>query len=197
MKKVPLFFGREIIGVVEYNKILDRWNGDYFDSKYNAGVDGFHMGIGKLVDGNYYICFGMDNINTRSYAIEVSEYDAEQIVLKHNPNVFKEIFHKEPTKLQVPLYDTNGDYIDDVDFTSNLRILGSYEEIHHLEATYYGVGITKDGTYYVCKSKDNPAYLDHANVISAAQAEDYVLRYNVDAYKKIFGEEPENLTLRE
>lgn len=198
MSKVPLFDGkRKIIGVVKYNERLDRWNGDYDSSEHNAGVSEFHMGIGKLINGHYYVCFGTNKINIKSYAIKVSEYDAEQIVLKHNPDIFEDIFHRKSAKLQVPLYDRNGDYIDNVDFASNLRILGSYEEMQHLEATYYGVGRAKDGTYYVCKSKDNPAYLDHANAITASQAEDYVLRYNVEAYKEVFGKEPKDLTLRE
>ncbi len=96
MKKhvVRCFENGEIVGVVEYTNNLDRWDG----RNMSSGSLGRHIGIGKTKDGKYYVCHGTQWENETDFAEIVSEEEAKKLCLKHNPDIYEEIF-EEPLKI--------------------------------------------------------------------------------------------------
>lgn len=79
-----------VIGLVEYTDNLDHWDGN----NYTCGSVGRHLGIGKTKDGRFYLCHGTQWQGERDYAVIVSEDEAKEAVLRHNPDsqLYEEIF---------------------------------------------------------------------------------------------------------
>ncbi|WP_456473577.1 hypothetical protein [Desulfolithobacter sp.] len=88
--KVRCYEDGNAIGVVSYTDNLDHWDGN----NYTCGSVGRHLGIGKTKDGRYYLCHGTQWQGERSYAEIVSEAEAKQAVLHHNPDLYEEIFNE-------------------------------------------------------------------------------------------------------
>ncbi len=88
MCKVRCFDGEEVIGMVEYTANLDYWDG----SNNTSGSSGHHLGIGKTQDGRYYLIHGTQWQGERDSAEIVSEEEAKSAVLRHNPDIYEEIF---------------------------------------------------------------------------------------------------------
>jgi hypothetical protein len=90
MKKVPVFKHAHAIGIVDYIDNLDRWDGRNF----NSGRNGRHLGVGRCKKG-WYVCYGTQWQGERSYAELVPETEARRICLKHNPDIFFELFGED------------------------------------------------------------------------------------------------------
>ncbi len=97
MGKVRLFDDDEVIGLVEYTDNLDRWDG----SNHTCGSPGRHLGIGRLRDGRYYVCHGTNWQGEKDFAEVITEEEAKKLCLKHNPDVYEELFGEEPPVLSV------------------------------------------------------------------------------------------------
>lgn len=89
MGQVRLFDDNgEAIGMVEYTANLDHWDG----SNQTSGDTGRHLGIGRLKDGRFYVCHGTQWQGERDSANIIPEVDAKELCLRHNPDVYEEIF---------------------------------------------------------------------------------------------------------
>ena len=88
MSKVRLFDGGRAVGMVTYTSNLDHWDG----SNHTCGSTGRHLGIGKTKDGRFYLCHGTQWQGEQDHAEIVSEDEAKETVLRHNPNIYEEIF---------------------------------------------------------------------------------------------------------
>jgi len=88
MRTVALFDGEKAIGVAEYADNLDRWDGH----NWTCGSTGRHLGIGKLKDGRFYLCRGTQWEGEEDRAVVVTEEEAREAVLRHNPDIHEDIF---------------------------------------------------------------------------------------------------------
>jgi hypothetical protein len=111
MRLIILYDGEEIIGEAPFTDNLDKTT----PLRSFTGSPGCHMGVGKLDDGRYYVCYSSDfpeGIVRRKkedgtfeilYRREddfgppylgeiVSEEKAKDIVMKYNEDKYKEIF---------------------------------------------------------------------------------------------------------
>lgn len=88
---VRLFENNEVIGVVDYTDNLDYWDGN----NYTCGATGVHLGIGKLKDGRFYLCHGTQWAGQRDYAEVIDVDTAKEVVLKHDPDLYEEMFGEE------------------------------------------------------------------------------------------------------
>lgn len=88
MSIVRCFDGDDVIGMVEYTDNLDFWDG----SNNTCGSPGHHLGIGKTKDGRFYLVYGTQWQGERDRAEIVSEEAAKEAVLRHNPDIYEEIF---------------------------------------------------------------------------------------------------------
>lgn len=95
MSLVRCFDGEEVAGMVEYTDNLDYWDG----SNHTCGSTGRHLGIGKTKDGRYYLCHGTQWQGERDTAEIVSEEEAKQAVLRHNPDIYEEMFGEDIPEL--------------------------------------------------------------------------------------------------
>ena len=68
----------EVVARVNYNSILDYWDGRNFT---NGGV-GRHLGITKLKDGSYVLIYGSQWDGDDDYGIIVDKDEALQAILK-------------------------------------------------------------------------------------------------------------------
>ena len=77
--KVPVYDDSPtVIGRVEYNEILDVWNG----SNYQKGGTGYHLGLAMLKDGRPVLIHGTDWQGKRDYADVVTMAEAAQAVFE-------------------------------------------------------------------------------------------------------------------
>ena len=88
MAKVRLFDGDEVVGLVPYVENLDHWDGH----NWTSGSTGHHLGIGRLKDGGYYVCYGTQWEGERDYAEKISKKEAQNLCLKHDPEIWDELF---------------------------------------------------------------------------------------------------------
>ena len=88
MKAVTLFDEEAAIGLVKYTDNLDHWDGH----NWTCGSTGRHLGIGKLKNGRYYLCHGTQWEGGKDRAEVVTEEEARDAVLRHNPDIHKDIF---------------------------------------------------------------------------------------------------------
>ncbi|BCO08783.1 hypothetical protein GF1_11590 [Desulfolithobacter dissulfuricans] len=88
--KVTCYENGKAIGMVKYTDNLDHWDG----SNWTCGSPGRHLGIGRTKDGRYYLCHGTQWQGERDHAEIVSEEEARETVLHHNPDVYEEIFNE-------------------------------------------------------------------------------------------------------
>ena len=95
MATVRCFDGDDVIGMVEYTDNLDYWDG----SNHTCGSAGRHLGIGKTQDGGFYLVHGTQWQGERDSAEIVSEQEAKATVLKHNPEIYEEMFGESAPKL--------------------------------------------------------------------------------------------------
>lgn len=93
--KVRLFENGSVTGMVSYTDNLDHWDG----RNRTCGETGRHLGIGKLKDGRYFVCYGTQWQGERDYAEIIDEASAKELCLKHNSEVYAEIFGEEPPVL--------------------------------------------------------------------------------------------------
>jgi len=78
MSKINVFDNDKIIAIVEYNDILDYWDGC---NMTNGGV-GKHKGITKLKNGPYVIIYGSQWAGSKDYAVVMNNEDALQQILR-------------------------------------------------------------------------------------------------------------------
>jgi len=91
METVRLYDEDEAIGVAEYTDNLDYWDG----SNNTCGSTGRHLGIGKLKDGRFYLCYGTQWQGERDHAEVINKEQAKQAVLENNPDVWNEFFDED------------------------------------------------------------------------------------------------------
>jgi len=89
---VRLFDGDEVVGVVKYTDNLDFYDG----RNYSCGGVGRHLGIGKLKNGKWYVCYGTQWQGERDYAEVISESTAKKLCLQHNPDIYETLFDEKP-----------------------------------------------------------------------------------------------------
>jgi len=115
MRLITLYDGEEIIGEAPFTDNLDITT----PLRSFTGSPGCHMGVGKLSDGRYYVCYSSDfpeGIVRRKkedgtfeilYRCEddfgppylgevVSEERAKDIVMKYNEDKYEGIFGEKP-----------------------------------------------------------------------------------------------------
>lgn len=95
MGTVRLFDDEMAIGTVEYTSNLDHWDG----SNHTCGSVGRHMGIGKLKNGEFYVCHGTQWQGERDTANVITEDEAKSLALQHNPDIYEELFGEEAPNL--------------------------------------------------------------------------------------------------
>jgi len=88
MALVRCFEDGKVVGMVPYTDNLNYWDGH----NWTCGSTGRHLGIGKTKDGRFYICYGTQWEGERDYAEIVSGQEAKELVLRHNPKIYEEIF---------------------------------------------------------------------------------------------------------
>lgn len=79
------------LGMVPVKTNLDTWDG----SNYQCGGMGLHMGIGQTKDGRWYVCHTSQFQGSNDYAYIIDEDEAKMLTLKHNPDVYKELFDED------------------------------------------------------------------------------------------------------
>jgi hypothetical protein len=94
MAKVQLFEDDNCIGMVDYTDNLDRWDGHNMTS----GSSGRHLGIGRCKKG-WYVCNGTQWQGERDNAQLISEEEAKQLCLNHNPEKYQDLFGEKPPDL--------------------------------------------------------------------------------------------------
>lgn len=93
--KVRCFDGEDAAGMVKYTANLDYWDG----RNWTCGEVGKHLGLGKTKDGRFYVCRGTDWQGEYDYAEIISEEDAKKLCLKHNPDIYEDVFNETPPEL--------------------------------------------------------------------------------------------------
>lgn len=79
MAKVTVYDCGKIVGQVEYNSILDYWDG----KNYTGGSTGRHLGITQLrKSGMYVLIHGTQWQGERNYAEVVTDKEALDAILK-------------------------------------------------------------------------------------------------------------------
>lgn len=78
MAKVNVHNGEEIVARVEYNELLDNWDGNCRSS----GGAGHHLGIAKLKSGKFVLIYGTEWEGEHDMASVVSDKESMFAVLK-------------------------------------------------------------------------------------------------------------------
>lgn len=81
MYKVPVFnnqYRDRLVSRVQYNQILDNWNG----SNWQRGGTGCHLGLTMLRDGTPVLIYGTQWQGATSYGVTVSLEEAANAVLE-------------------------------------------------------------------------------------------------------------------
>lgn len=111
MKLVPLYDGSVNIGSAPLATNLDTWDG----IRWRFERTGYHLGIGRLDNGRYYVCYSSDwpegivrrkkddgtyevlfrcedDFGPTALAVVITEEEAKALVKEHNEKVYEEIF---------------------------------------------------------------------------------------------------------
>jgi hypothetical protein len=78
LAKVNVYDGDKVVGRVEYNNNLDRWDG----SNYTSGSTGRHKGITRLRDGRYVLIHGTQWQGEQDSAEVIGAEEALQEILQ-------------------------------------------------------------------------------------------------------------------
>ena len=92
MSRVKLLDDGKVVGYVKYTDNLDHWDGH----NNICGSTGRHLGLGKLKDGRFYLCHGTQWQGEMDYAEVVSEENAKEVALRHDPEIYEEYFGEVP-----------------------------------------------------------------------------------------------------
>jgi hypothetical protein len=111
MRLVPLYDGDEYLGSAPLVTNLDTWDG----LRWRFQALGCHLGIGKLDDGCFYVCYSSDwpegivrrKKDDESYEVlfrceddfgppalaeVITEEDARKLVREHRGEIYEEVF---------------------------------------------------------------------------------------------------------
>jgi len=82
----------DCIAIVKYTDNLDTWDG----RNRSSGSTGHHIGIRKITRGQYegqwYVCHGSDWQGSCDIAFLITEYEAKQLCLNHDHDMYEELF---------------------------------------------------------------------------------------------------------
>ena len=98
--KIRLFNKSKVVGLVEYTDNLDHWDG----RNMTCGSSGRHLGIGRLINGGFYLCHGTQWQGERDYAEVIDETKARDVILEHNPDLWPEFFDEPVPVLSEKVY---------------------------------------------------------------------------------------------
>lgn len=94
MAKIKCFDGDEVIGMVENVRNLDFLDG----CSWSYENLGYHLGIGQLEDGRFYVVKSSYCESEVATASIISARHAKDLVIEKNPHIYEDIFNEPALK---------------------------------------------------------------------------------------------------